>query len=179
MENKILNIGYIGFKVALYATYLGIALITLLVIYLFIYQGENLPCWLALTDASITASTGSSKTFSQINGIQIQQFLFNYTKMICIFIVVTFILKRLIQVIKSANKRDTFKILNIKNFQKIGYYFIALLLLDFIHLTFKTDDTIIKIAIESEYLLCAITSFILAEVFREGNKLAEENKLTI
>ncbi|MFT6037170.1 MAG: hypothetical protein ACI9XJ_002760 [Marivirga sp.] len=175
MGNKILNIGYVGFKIALYVTYLAIAFIFLQAINVFMGPLTALPSWLRLEEWVIILSVTDS---SSSNSEKIL-LLFSLSRVLLVSVMISFILKRFLRVIKSVNGKEAFKLLNIENFRRIGFYFFLIFLLDIVKINHTLYDNTVTFSFDPMYILGAITAFILAEVSREGNKLSEDNKLTI
>ena len=89
------------------------------------------------------------------------------------------ILTEAIKVINSLKSVDTFKKENIKAFRKMGYVFIALFTIHMFAVDQNSEGFELRLSIPLNYLLAVLGCFILAEIFKEGNKLMEESKLTI
>ncbi|QCK15666.1 DUF2975 domain-containing protein [Mangrovivirga cuniculi] len=100
-------------------------------------------------------------------------------KYICYYIVLFFIVTIAIKIIKSIKSLSTFKSENVQSFRKIGLLFILLMLISSFSILAINGEVSIKLDFDFNYLIWALISFVMAEVFSEGNKLMEENKLTI
>ena len=83
------------------------------------------------------------------------------------------------KVIESIRNLETFQNNNVKSFRKIGkYIFFIFILTSFIFLNFDQGGKS-QIHISFTPLLLVLLAFILAEIFKEGNLLKQENDLTI
>ncbi|WP_289055003.1 DUF2975 domain-containing protein [Carboxylicivirga marina] len=83
------------------------------------------------------------------------------------------------KIIESVKNINTFHQRNVLSFRRIGkYLFINFILLSFSWFTFQKGETS-GLSFQLGLLVVSLSSFILAEVFKEGNKLLEENKLTV
>lgn len=109
-----------------------------------------------------------------------------YFKFTCIFILLFLSIKEFQNIIQSVKRLDTFRQNNIISFRQIGKYSILyfLLILLYFALSFNNSlyfgqGTFSQTSISFTPLLFALISFILAEVFKEGNKLQQENELTV
>jgi hypothetical protein len=160
-----------------YACFIAIASLLVLTAFLLIHNGDSLPNWIQLTETNIIASTEANATTNE--NIQIGQVLFSFTKVILVLIVVILIIRNFIQIIKSVKSQNTFREQNIRNFQQVGLYFLVIFFINIFNIEYANNAATISLAFTPEYLLYAITAYILAEVFKEGNKLSEDNKLTI
>lgn len=90
-----------------------------------------------------------------------------------------FILRYVLKIIASVRHLETFRSQNVRYFQNIGKLFFIWLAVAFFHLSPLPDGEQITLSLELKYAVCALAAFVLAEVFKEGNRLEEENKLTI
>lgn len=98
------------------------------------------------------------------------------------------ILFRIIQfamrIIKSISSLETFRFENVFSFRKMGQLFLiwfAVAIPSIRPLTEfgETFGVTMTTTLNFKYALFALVCFVLAEIFKEGNKLMEENKLTI
>lgn len=83
------------------------------------------------------------------------------------------------KIIQSVKKLNTFQNENIKSFRKIGNYLIIYLFISSFHFFLFEKSAITGISISFSVLGFIIFSFIMAEIFREGMNLKNENHLTI
>lgn len=109
-----------------------------------------------------------------------------YFKFTCIFILLFLSIKEFQNIIKSVKRLDTFRLNNILSFRQIGIYSILYFILTLLYFTLTFNNTLYfgqggfsQTSISFTPLLFALISFILAEIFKEGNKLQQENELTV
>ena len=179
MENKSLKWGKLVFKLALYGVYLAIAFTLLLIIdvlfeleliknehYLFSNEGLFLQAEINQGGEELNGSNGL--------------LLFTMLRLIIGLILTTFIINGLIKIIHSVKEKASFAKTNEMELKRIGAIFIGLFILNTLSI-YPTDTNgfTFKLDFEIYYILCSLIAYILAAVFKEGNELEEENKLTI
>lgn len=148
-------------------------------------------------DTSTTFSIGSIKSHSDklndpYNEVYVLEKLTTitiyliYFKFTCIFILLFLSIKEFQNIIQSVKRLDTFRRNNILSFRQIGKYSILYFILTLLYFTLTFDNTLYfgqggfsQTSISFTPLLFALISFILAEIFKEGNKLQQENELTV
>ena len=80
---------------------------------------------------------------------------------------------------QSVKNLKTFQNNNVTSFRKIGkYIFYIFLITSFINIDLKKGGSS-GINLNFELLIWMLLVYILAEVFKEGNNLQQENNLTI
>lgn len=88
-------------------------------------------------------------------------------------------IKEFQKVIESVKEIKTFQERNVSSFRRIGkYLLISFILVSYSSFTFQQGGTS-SFYISFELLIIALLAYIMAEIFKEGNKLSEENKLTV
>ena len=109
-----------------------------------------------------------------------------YFKFTCIFILLFLSIKEFQNIIQSVKRLDTFRLNNIISFRRIGKYSILYFILTLLYFILSFNNTLYfgqggfsQTSISFTPLLFALISFILAEIFKEGNKLQQENELTV
>jgi hypothetical protein len=80
-----------------------------------------------------------------------------------------------VDIIKNIHSLKTFTKDNIKAFSRISVLAIALVLVNFL----KLSPERIGFTIEFSYVFFALAAIILTQVFKEGQRLLEENELTV
>jgi hypothetical protein len=85
----------------------------------------------------------------------------------------------MIRILKSTQALQPFHEANINAFRKLGYFCLALLVLNSFRFLATDQASSIRFHINFTLLVFMLASFILAEIFREGQKLYEQEKLTI
>ncbi|SMG07669.1 Protein of unknown function [Marivirga sericea] len=88
-------------------------------------------------------------------------------------------LQSLIKIIKSIESLSTFKLDSIIYFKRIGLVMLLSFVLSCFDLSYLDHSLSISFSLELQYLLFAFIAYTMAEVFKEGNSLLEENQLTI
>ena len=149
------------------------------------------------TSASTTFSIGLNKSYSDkwedpYNEVYVLEKLTTttiyliYFKFTCIFILLFLSIKEFQNIIQSVKRLDTFRLNNILSFRQIGKYSILYFILTILYFILNFNNTLYfgqggfsQTSISFTPLLFALISFILAEIFKEGNKLQQENELTV
>lgn len=84
-----------------------------------------------------------------------------------------------LKVIRSIRTLDTFKRQNIIAFRRMAYFFLSLFVVHMFSLKESQETFTFTFSLPLNYLFAVVGCFILAEIFKEGNRLMEENELTI
>ncbi|GGK74725.1 DUF2975 domain-containing protein [Rufibacter glacialis] len=92
-----------------------------------------------------------------------------------ILLLLFFITKEVLKVIKSVQELTTFRRNNVQSFRKIGFMCLGISLLQWVTSFFMEGYSRDRMT----PMLCMLAAFILAEVFKEGNRLLEQDQLTI
>ena len=83
------------------------------------------------------------------------------------------------RIMESVKKLKTFQNNNVASFRKIGkYIFFIFILTSFVFINFENGGKS-QINLSFTPLLFMLIAFIMAEIFKEGNLLKQENELTI
>ena len=101
----------------------------------------------------------------------IQYILFLYLSFLCV--------KEFQRVIESVKELKTFQDTNVLSFRKIGKYLLTMLLLTSYSYYGFERGVISEVSFSSTLLILSLLAYIMAEIFKEGNNLEEENKLTV
>lgn len=102
-----------------------------------------------------------------------------YIQYITILFVFFFISKEFQKIIQSVKSLNSFQLQNISSFRRIGKYLFLYFLLDSFHIFFFEEASFIGINISLGTITLILFNFILAEIFKEGNFIKQENDLTI
>jgi len=196
-KNRLLNIAIGSCKFIKLIYILSFILTTVIFIHIQIDSGAYNDIKINHTGTSTTFSIGSNKSYSDTwkdpyNEVFVLEKLTTttiyliYFKFACIFILLFLSIKEFQNIIQSVKRLDTFRLNNILSFRQIGKYsilYFTLILLYFILSFNKTlyfgQGGFSQTSISFTPLLFAFISFILAEIFKEGNKLQQENELTV
>ncbi|WP_117883911.1 DUF2975 domain-containing protein [Aureibaculum luteum] len=118
-----------------------------------------------------------------LNKIKTGSLYFLYLRLGTILVLSYLITKQFQIVITSVKKMETFKKNNAISFKRIGIYlFIIFIITSFWSVQYLFGDKyyeINKIEISLTPLIWMLLSFIMAEIFKEGHKISEENELTV
>ncbi|WP_299063400.1 DUF2975 domain-containing protein [uncultured Polaribacter sp.] len=124
-------------------------------------------------------SKADDKEVFTLNKLKTSSLYFIYFKLSAILIFIFLAIREFQKIMQSAKNHKTFQENNIKSFRKIGkYIFIIFLLTSFEILEFQQGGKS-GIRIEFTSLILMLISFIMAEIFKEGNLLQQEKDLTI
>lgn len=88
-------------------------------------------------------------------------------------------IREFVKVIKSVGAVETFKNSNIQSFRRIGKYQLFFFVLSIVTYVVFKQGNFLKVSIAFTPLLLSLLAFVMAEIFKEGNKLQEENQLTV
>ena len=81
--------------------------------------------------------------------------------------------------IESVKELKTFQETNVLSFRKIGKYVLIIFIITcYSALTFQ-NGRISGFYFTPNLLILSLLAYIMAEIFKEGNNLEEENKLTV
>ncbi len=83
------------------------------------------------------------------------------------------------RIVQLVQRGKMFSPNQVKWFISIGIGFSILAVIVFFVPDFTAEEGRIKFSFNFGYILAAIVSFIMAEIFQEGNRLNEESKLTV
>lgn len=104
---------------------------------------------------------------------------FNYIKLSIILLLVFLCVKEFQNIIESVKEIKTFQKRNISSFKKTGkYILIVAILMSYTSYSFQQGGTS-GFQISLTPLILSLLAYIMSEIFKEGYKLSEENKLTV
>ncbi|WP_420318113.1 DUF2975 domain-containing protein [Ekhidna sp.] len=106
-------------------------------------------------------------------------FYFLVLRALIIVGVLYLILQTAQRIIKSIGDLDTFRSENVTSFRRMGNLFLIWFVLAIPTIKIYDDAASISVGFYFNYAVWALISFVLAEIFSEGNKLMEDSKLTI
>ncbi len=104
---------------------------------------------------------------------------FNCIKFSIIILLLFLCITELLKIIYSLKHIQTFRQRNVLSFRKIGKYLLIVFVFSIFNFWDFTNGGFFKFTIELTFPILSLTAFILAEIFKEGNKLQEENQLTV
>jgi hypothetical protein len=104
---------------------------------------------------------------------------FNFIKVTLVLFCSFLCLKEFQNIIESVKEIKTFQIRNVSSFRRIGKYLLVIfILMSYSSFTFQ-QGAISSFHISFTLLILPLLAYIMAEIFKEGKKLSDENKLTI
>jgi hypothetical protein len=122
--------------------------------------------------------TAPEKNF-YITDLNALSFYLTYIQLVLSSILSILIIKEIRKVLKSVKEFETFRNSNIKSFQRLGYYCLAFAALNCVRILATNERRSISFNPGITILSFMISAFILAEIFKEGKRLAEIDQLTI
>ena len=115
-------------------------------------------------------------TFGKLNTISLY---INYFKGLIVAVLMFFILRAFERIMLSVKTLETFSRNNVKLFRHIAIYVVFVIILtSYTVLRFETGDQTIS-HISLTQVIYTLLAFIMAEIFKEGGVLKQENDLTI
>ncbi len=187
-KNILLSTAIIVCKTIQITVLLIIATLTVFFIHLQInkdyYKGKELQSstknynYSVLSKWKVDQSMEDREVFT-LDNIKTVSLYVNYFKYVAILLFVFMAIREFKKIINSVKKVETFGEKNVKSFRRIGIYILLYsLLMSFWSIKFNLGGFKGYGFSVSPFIL-AIASFILAEIFKEGNQLQQENNLTI
>ena len=177
MNNKILNLAIAVSQVMRsFLVFIFIVVIVLGVILLI--NSESLP-FLGYAEGTFNFSNQGATSDEQSTRPEGWLMIFAMLKMALTILCSILILSEILKVINSIRSLETFKNKNIIAFRRMGNIFLLLFFVQMFSLIPNGDQLSFRFSVPLFYLLAVMGCYILAEIFKEGNKLMEENQLTI
>ena len=129
-------------------------------------------------------SFGAYTVSEEETGITMDQltwtsFIFNILQMLLVLFLYFLIVKELIKIILSIKDLNTFQEHNSHSFRRFGLIFLGLFFIQAFTFIATSEFFTFLFTIHLTPLFLMLGSFILAEIFKEGNILLQENQLTI
>ncbi|MEM8529098.1 MAG: DUF2975 domain-containing protein, partial [Bacteroidota bacterium] len=88
-------------------------------------------------------------------------------------------LEQLISILKSMEAMVTFQAKNVKGFRRIAFGVLAISILEIFHYEWEVGTGVLILGFDYITMIIVLFFFVLAEIFKEGNQLFEEQKYTI
>jgi hypothetical protein len=102
-----------------------------------------------------------------------------YLQIVTVFILSWLAIREVRNVIRSLQQLQTFQDNNVKAFRKIGMYFLINFVLSCFSFFMVGKRIELTFDFDIYFATLAVISYILAEIFKEGNRLQEEHQLTV
>ena len=114
-----------------------------------------------------------------LNKLKWSSLYFNYIKFSLLLLLIYLCVKEFQKIIDSVKEIKTFQKVNVSSFKKIGkYLLIVSVLMGYSSFTFQGGGKS-DFYISFTPIVLSLLAYIMAEIFKEGNNLLEENKLTV
>ena len=178
MDNQLLKIATIVARVVKLLLYGIIAILVITSIYLLVAKEPAMIDWLSISENGMTLSTETEEGLDVVD-VNPWGFILNTILMIVKVVLVIIMLDQALLVINSIKSLETFQKQNVAAFRRIGQMFIGLFLVGILGVQFIDTGYHVSFHFNFVPLLGTLAAYILAEIFKEGNRLMEENKLTI
>ena len=128
---------------------------------------------------SINITEGGAESGATINDHPAWLIWLAFLRGTAILVVVGVMSRFGVKIIKAVQKGRIFIKDNSRRFRSIGAGFLVLMVITFFEFSVGPGNTSFTAQMKFGYLLAALSSFILAEIFEEGARLEEESKLTV
>ena len=114
-----------------------------------------------------------------LNKLTYSSLYFNYIKLAVILLLGFLSITEFQKIIESVKEIKTFQKRNVSSFRRIGKYILIIFVLgSYSSYTYQLGGTS-GFYFSFNLLILALLAFIMAEIFKEGNLLLEENQLTV
>ncbi|MGV3704096.1 MAG: DUF2975 domain-containing protein [Arcticibacter sp.] len=124
-------------------------------------------------------TTETLKAPLTLSNVKPASLYFSYIQIAMILLFTFLAFKEFLKVIRSVRLIQTFKKANIKSFRSIGKYFLLIFILTSFSVVYFEQGMFYGVSLSVTPLILMFVAYILAEIFKEGNDLSEENQLTI
>ncbi|PCI34757.1 MAG: hypothetical protein COB60_05320 [Flavobacteriaceae bacterium] len=128
------------------------------------------------SETNITPADSEVYTMEKLTNTSL---IFNFLQESILLFLVFLCINELRKVIRSVKTITTFQQQNVLSFRSIGKYMIYYFLLNSITYYGFEQGNKTGFYLEFTSLIITLFAYILAEIFKEGNRLAEENSLTV
>jgi len=126
-----------------------------------------------------TNSAYLSNTGYYLNELNAFSVYYIFCQTLLSIILSLFMVREVIRILKSVQERQTFTAINVKSFRLLGYLCLAMLALNSIGYLSTNQDSNLSFSLNFTVLAFMLAAFIMAEIFKEGQNLSEQDQLTI
>lgn len=102
-----------------------------------------------------------------------------YFRLLLLFIISIMVTLEFVKIIKSVKNLQSFQETNVSSLQKIGKYLLWIFLISGLKMAYFKYYHFYEFTIDFGLLAAICLILVLAEVFKEGNRLQKENQLTV
>ncbi len=144
-------------------------------------QNGNLSMYESKGDNIETAPAPSYTSDKKVylKDLNLFSFYFTFLQIVFSMALCFLIAQQVIRILKSVQEFQPFAEGNIKAFKRIGYYCLSIAIVNCFRFLITQNSSSITFSIDYFLLIFMLVVFVLAEIFREGLKLYEQDKLTI
>ena len=179
MDNKILKTSLSIGRILEITIYAMIALVIVIFCSVFLF-GASID-WVLFNpnNLSFSIKTGEIGNHLLLDQIPSGVLVFMLGKATVTLVILSMMIRLVINVLKSLRSFDTFKSENVRTLRKMGNLFILWFLVAIPGVTYIDESLVISVSVLPSILLGTLICYLLSEIFKEGNRLMEDNKLTI
>ncbi len=191
-KNKLLFLALLVSKAIRVLIFLGLALLLIIFIHWHIDRDYYKAVQISVDNGSLFISEGKTETAQPVpqllsnsskrvylNDLNPFSIYFTFLQ-ICVTLVLSyFIVREVIRILKSVQELQPFNTGNITSFRRIGYLCFSVAALNCFRFLIAKQTLSVTFSVDYVLLIFMLITFILAEIFSEGQKLYEQDKLTI
>lgn len=191
-RNKLLYLALVVTKVIKALILLGLVLLVILFIHWQFNMDDYKSVQVSVSSGSLSifeSTTGSaepvpdiSKTSGKtvyLNDLNSFSVYFTLLQLVASLVLSYFIARQVIRILKSVQESQPFNAGNITSFRRIGYLCLSIAVVNCFRFLIAKQTLSITFSVDYMLLIFMLITFILAEIFSEGQKLYEQDKLTI
>jgi hypothetical protein len=168
--------------------FLGLVLLIIVFIHWLFDQGYYNSVGVSVDNGEVTFSevkTGTSELSSTdakwiyLNEINSFSRYFFFLQIVATLLLSHFIVREVIRILRSVQALQPFHSGNVASFRRIGYLCLSITALNCFRVLITGNTFTASFSLDYTLLIFMLITFILAEIFKEGQKLYEQEKLTI
>lgn len=187
-KNILLNLANIVCKFSRLLLVLAFLSLTILFIHIQIdkgfYEGSNVELnkyefFYSIIKHEVTSLGNNNERAFTIDKVTMVSLYINYLRYTLILGIIFMIFKEFQKIIESAQNIETFQKENVVSFRRIGNYIFGYFLLTSIYFMGFETGSLTGFNVSFTPLLLVLLAYIMAELFKEGHLLKQENDLTI
>lgn len=178
MNNKLLKIALVVSRIIKVLLFAMIFLVVAMCAYLIVAADGTTPEWITATETGMSLGTDATDGIGDLD-VNPWGLVVNALLIIAKLILILVIMEQVIKIIESIKSLETFHETNVLSFMTIGHMFIGIFLIGILGIRFTDSGFHLSFHLNLIPLLGTLAAYIMAEVFKEGHRLMEENKLTI
>ncbi len=191
-RNKLLYLAHVVTKVIRALILLGLVLLVIVFIHWQFNMDDYKSVQVSVDSGSLSISESKteraeptlpiSKTSGKtvyLNDLNPFSIYFTFLQLVASLVLSYFIAREVIRILKTVQESQPFNAGNITSFRRMGYLCLSIAALNCIRLLIAKQTLSVTFSVDYTLLIFMLITFILAEIFSEGQKLYEQDKLTI